>query len=235
MVDDNELYDVEAVDVFSVYKHDPISSLKPEEKNLIDQCEDPELKRLLFLNRRKNINLILLYKRLQDLIMECRQYIIEKASLLREYINNMKANNLAIATWKLAAPYFKNKDLYQSPMNDDTKRKINNNELFIYAFRPNKSWSKFEYEKLINAVKLNYSFKKHLFIKTQKRERGEQVDSSDPSVGDDKFQIEVPPLNSNKHLDWSRIASVFLQGKALFELISIPFDGMQLAFSKRML
>lgn len=217
MVDD-ELYDIEANDVVSVYKHDPISSLKPEEKDLIDHCDDPELKQVLFLNRKKNINLILLYKKLQDLLMECRQYIIEKASLLREHINTLKANNLSSASWKLAAPYFKDKDLYQSPMNDDTKIKMNNHELFIYDFKPNKPWTNFEYEKLIKAVKLNYSFKKHQLKKAVKRENDKQP--AGQSCGDtaveehvENFETEIPPLNSNDHLDWSRIASVFLQGK----------------------
>lgn len=207
---------LEPFDVFSIYKHDPISSLKPEEKNIIDSCEDSDLKELLFLNRKKNINLILLYKNLQDLLMECRQYIIEKASLLKEHINTLKVNHQSGAAWRLAAPYFKDKQLYQCPLNEDTLKKKRNNELFVYDLWPIHKWSSFECEKIIKAVKLSYTFNKQKCVKAKvEKTAKEYFQQLKERICDTEInqQLEIPPLNSNEHITWSRIASVFSQGK----------------------
>lgn len=212
---DEILTNIETLDVFNIYKHDPISSLKPEEKSLIDACEDPELKRLLFLNRKKNINLILLYKKLQDLLMECKQYIIEKGSLLKEHINTLKLNHLSGGAWKLGAPYFKDKQLYQSPPNEDIIRKKNGNELFLYDFGCVPKWSNDECERLLKAVKLNYNFNKPLKAKGKSKQlTAEQMNKEFNEVNEKT--LGVPPQHNDDFIDWERIASVFFQGKYLW-------------------
>lgn len=201
---------IETFDVFNIYKHDPISSLKPEEKHLIDTCMDEELKHLLLLNRRKNISLILLYKKLQDLLMECRQYIIEKSSLLKEHINTLKLNHQSGGAWRLAAPYFKDKQLYQSPQNEDTKKKRNNDELFVYDLGAVAKWSSYECEKVIKAVELNYKYNQ---IQSKRGEMKNISNALDKLQEEDTSTVQVPPLGSNQFINWSRIANVFINGK----------------------
>lgn len=193
--DEEFLSNFDNFDVFSVYKHDPISSLKPEEKDLIDSCGDQDLKQLLFLNRKKNLSLILLYKKLQDILMECRQCIIEKSSILKEHINTLKLNNHSYGAWRLGAPYFKDKNLFPSPYNQDVSKKQKNNELFIYDLVPLNKWSNFECDKVINGVRINYEYNKKKCKET--------------TDGDNS---EYPPLFSNKNINWGRIASVFVNG-----------------------
>lgn len=153
--------------------------------------------------------------------MECRQYIIEKTSLLKEHINTLKVNHQSGATWRLAAPYFKDKQLYQCPMNEDTIRKRKNNELFVYDLLPVRKWSSFECEKIIKAVKLNYTFNKKRFLKAKMKESADHCQTlNDKNCAFNADQeLETPPLNSNEHIQWGRIVTVFNQGKCLFRLM----------------
>lgn len=137
--------------------------------------------------------------------MECRQFIIEKASLLKEHVNTLKINHQSPGTWRLAAPYFKTKKLYQCPPNEDILKKKRNNELIVYDLWPVVKWSDFECEKVIKAVKMNYTFNKQRGSKSKMKKNLDEKKLSETD-------LEIPPLNSNDHIDWGRISSVFVQG-----------------------
>lgn len=218
--DDDLLNNIDTIDVTSIYKHDPISSLKPEENQIINACEDPDLKQLLLLNRKKNISLILLYKKLQDILMECKQYIIEKSSLVKEHINLLKLHHQSYGAWRLGAPYFKDKQLFRSPANDDCIRKKNNNELYIYDLAQVSKWSTYECKKIMEAVKVNYNFNKQISIESELK--GTTNKMTVQKINDNLEKMEkndkllIPPLRSDEHIDWARIATVFLNGKNSF-------------------
>lgn len=144
--------------------------------------------------------------------MECKQYIIEKGSLLKEHTNTLKLNYLSGGAWKLGAPYFKDKQLYQCPLNEDTIRKKNGNELFVYDFGSVPKWSSDECERLLKAVKLNYSFNKQLKAKGKsKNVTIDQMNKEFNQLNENTF--EVPPLHSDNLIDWERIATVFFESK----------------------
>lgn len=144
--------------------------------------------------------------------MECKQYIIEKGSLLKEHINTLKLNYLSGGAWKLGAPYFKDSQLYQSPPNEDTVRKKSGNELFVYDFGSVPKWSNDECERLLKAVKLNYNFNKSSKIKGKSKQLSvDQINREFNEVNEKS--LEVPPQHNDNFIDWERIASVFFQGK----------------------
>ncbi|VEN50241.1 unnamed protein product [Callosobruchus maculatus] len=96
----------EIIDIKHIYKYDPLATLIPEEKLFIDSCLDPELQKLLVLNRTRRLHLIKLYKKMKDLLIECKQNIIEKYEVVKtgQSMNLQRAHSKC---WRLAAPYFK--------------------------------------------------------------------------------------------------------------------------------
>lgn len=155
--------------------------------------------------------------------MECRQYIIEKASLLKEHINTLKLNHQSGGAWRLAAPYFKDKQLYQSPLNQDTMKKKLNSELFIYDLGSVAKWSSYECEKIIQAVKLNYNFNKQQSLRAEIRKGGKKSAFLEVYENFNEMEksdaLEIPPLHSNEHINWGRIAAVFIKGSIYRSLL----------------
>lgn len=149
--------------------------------------------------------------------MECRQYIIEKSSLLKEHINILKKNHHSYGAWRLAAPYFKDKQLYQSPQNGDIIRKIKNKELFIYDLAPVTRWSSYECEKIEQGVKIHYNFNKTQSIKAKMKENNQKALVKENVEKDDTEVQEVPPLSSDEFINWSSISTSFAEGKIIFK------------------
>ncbi|CAH1155558.1 unnamed protein product [Phaedon cochleariae] len=212
-----------SMEITNLYKYDPISSLRPEEILVIDSCTDPILKKILLLNRNKNMQLIQFYKKIKDLLIECKQNIIEKNEIVRGYIDMQKKNYVTSGTWKLGAPYFKDEKLYCSPPNRDTKRKRANGELTIYETFPLCKWTNFECQRLLGAVKVNYNMYQQTEIKNRIKTICSQNDSSSSQLLKeleeqlrelkDNGNSTVPSLDSDENIDWDRVAEVFLKDK----------------------
>ncbi|KAJ8977893.1 hypothetical protein NQ317_012394 [Molorchus minor] len=221
--DDYLIYDLPNTELPDLNTYDTRSSLKPEERHTIDSCSDPNLKSLLLLNRDKNLLLMQLHKKIKDLLLECQKNIEEKNTIINAFVESNKGQTHSTGAWRLAAPYFKDKRLFPCPPNDDVQKKANK-ELSIYDLYPLKKWTSFECEKLLRAVKCNYNINQQTAVRKKIQEvtqnfnfenreevleelqaRMEQLSSNESN--------EVPPLNSDEHIDWLRVADVFLKDK----------------------
>ncbi|KAG5890102.1 hypothetical protein JTB14_026473 [Gonioctena quinquepunctata] len=224
---DLEQYEIPSVitnpNLISLYKYNPISSLKPEEKQAIDSCTDPELKNLLILNRQKTMQLIQFYKKIKDMLIECKQNIVEKNEIIKECIESKKALAYSSGAWRLGAPYFKDKQLYCCPSNEDTLRKRRNQELSVYDLQPLSKWSSYECDTLLSAVRVNYNINQQNEVRKKIKEisLGLCKDSQEELAElEERLQElegngnrEVPPLGSDKNIDWPRVADVFINNK----------------------
>ncbi|KAJ3662354.1 hypothetical protein Zmor_006708 [Zophobas morio] len=196
-----------------------------EEQNTIDSCTEPELKKLLILNRSKNMQLIKLHKKIQGFLAECEAEIEEKKNVLKN--SEPKHLNQQTFIWKLAAPYFKDKKFFPCPLNSDAMRKRNRDELSVYDLNPSPKWTPIEFDRLNNAVKCNYNINRQNNIVSKisalknKMKSGDEDKSlveeilnlkeqlEELKIGDDK----LPPLNSNEFISWYKVAETFLKDK----------------------
>ncbi|CAH1981870.1 unnamed protein product [Acanthoscelides obtectus] len=135
----------------------------------------------------------------------------------------MKLQQIYSKSWRLGAPYFKDTQYYFSPLNVDTLRKKENNELSVYDFVMTQKWSSTDCEKMVSSVTFNYNLNLQMAIKKeiatltrngitngdneQIRELQRQLERFDDN------KTEWPPLNSDEHIDWERISEKFLNTK----------------------
>ncbi|KAJ8924995.1 hypothetical protein NQ315_001160 [Exocentrus adspersus] len=207
-----------STDLSKLNSYESRSSLKPDELQVIDSCSDSDLRKLLLLNRTKNFQLMQMYKKLKDLLIQCQKDIVDKNELLTNFMKQNVGKQPSSGAWRLAAPYFKDKQLYSCPPNADAVRKKKNNELCVYDITYIPRWTNLECEKLQRAVKLNYNInqqnevmKKMKNLETNDNEmkalqaRMEELQKEDNCV--------TPPLNSDQFIDWMRVAEVFLQDR----------------------
>ncbi|XP_057672242.1 uncharacterized protein LOC130903895 [Diorhabda carinulata] len=222
-VENEDLDKSNKIDISTIYKYSPNASLKSEEKAIIDSCEDQELKHLLVLNRQKNLQLIQLYKKYKDLLIECKQNIVDKNDLISQYFEAHKAQSQSSGSWRVGAPYFKTKDFFVAPSNDDVLRKKSNNELSHYDLQLPKRWNKFDLLRLITSVKVNYNCNQILEVKKNIK----QLSSSDDLEKENKIHdlemrlkelddmdnLEVPPLGSDNNINWIRVSETFIKDR----------------------
>ncbi|XP_018564000.1 uncharacterized protein LOC108905546 [Anoplophora glabripennis] len=221
-----DLCNFTSTDVSKLNSYDPRSTLKPEELLVIDSCSDPELKKLLLLNRTKNFQLMHLYKKLKDLLIQCQKDITEKREVINNFLKANKEQGHSTGAWRLAAPYFKDKKLYACPPNADTLRKQKNKELNVYDITVVLKWTSLECEKLLRAVKLNYNINqqndvvKKIATLRQSKDEGEPEGIEKLKELESRLEelrnednSEIPPLNSDQYIDWLRVAEVFLQDR----------------------
>lgn len=209
-----------STDISKLSSYDPGSILKLEERAAIDSGSDSILKNLLLLNRTKNFQLMQLYKKLKDLLLLCQKNIKEKKEVINDFLKANKDQTHSSGAWRLAAPYFKDKKLYACPPNVDTLRKQRNKELSVYDVTVTVKWSSLECDKLLRAVKVNYNINQQ--NDALKKIRTLQKSGNKDELAELKRRMEelqnednseIPPLNSDQHIDWMRVAEVFLQGK----------------------
>ncbi|XP_044271356.1 snRNA-activating protein complex subunit 4 [Tribolium madens] len=203
----------------------PNLTLSEDEKQVIDSCSDPELKRLLVLNRSKNLQLLKLQKKIQQLLQECEAELGEKNNTLKN--SEPKQSSHQTNIWKLAAPYFKDERFFSSPLNGDAIKKRARNELNIYDLVPSPKWTPIEFDRLHNAVKCNYNINRQTAIVAKIRVLKAKVSTGGPEkqtklkeivqlreelekIKDDE---EIPPLNSNEHISWYKVSETFLKDK----------------------
>lgn len=161
------------------------------------------------------------------MLFECRQNIMEQKQLVTA--NEKDSKNQYPQTsgaWRLAAPYFKDMKLYGCPLNEDAVRKIHNKELSVYDLVPLPKWQSREYTGLLRAVRLNYNINKQTDLKKQLIGLNSSLESE--NVKDAKYNeltrklnelkendnSEVPPLNSDKYINWVRISEYFFKSKS---------------------
>ncbi|CAH0546013.1 unnamed protein product [Brassicogethes aeneus] len=222
IIDDTDKFTID-IDVTKInHQIPPNASLQAEEKIVIENCVDPQLKNLLILNRQKNIQLILFYKKVKDLLFECKLNIEDKLREIQVVEQGIrKANSKKL--WRISAPYFKDKDNYPAPPNSDTIRKNRNSELSVYDVYASSKWSQMECEKLVKSVKLNYSLTMQKEVLKELRAlEAVEVEGDEGNLRELEFKAKYkaikdvddmcPPLYSNEFVDWERISSFFLHG-----------------------
>nr|CAH7742322.1 unnamed protein product [Callosobruchus chinensis] len=213
--DEDEVYGYnfeipELMDIKNIYKYDPLTTLIPEEKAVIDSCHDPDLRKLLVLNRTRRLHLIKLYKKMKDLLIECKQNIIEKYEVV-EIGKSMNLQHVYSKCWRLAAPYFKDKQYFLSPPNRDTLRKKADSEISSYDFGLLPRWSRDESDKLIASVVFNYNLNRQVAIERQiskltrnKRtnQRTEQIRALQKKLEYLEDNTNEPPPLGNKYTEF---------------------------------
>lgn len=118
--------------------------------NIIKQCMRPELKQAMILNRRKKIALEKIAKRL-------RTHLVGIQNQIKTY----RSRNVPESTMKhkimsrLGMPYFKDKDLYSCPYNEDYYKMKANNELPLQSYYVPRIWTMNDKYNLAKAVFMN--------------------------------------------------------------------------------
>lgn len=175
------------------------------------------------LNRQKNMQLIQMYKKFKDLLIECKQNILEKNEIVKQHYAAFKTQRQSSGSWRVCAPYFKDKGFYVSPPNSDTIKKKNNKELSCYDLMPLKKWTQYECNRLIGAVKLNYNA--NVVFQLKKTVRLAKVDEMTEEQKEElkamklklnklsnAMNFEIPPLGSDENINWIRVAEIFIRG-----------------------
>ncbi|KAL3284939.1 hypothetical protein HHI36_019071 [Cryptolaemus montrouzieri] len=203
-------------------------TLKSEEVTIIENCHNTELKSLLVMNRSKYFMLMQLYKKIKDLLLDCRHNIecLSKSIHQKESVDNQ-----AMVLTRLAAPYFKTKTkMFSSNPNKDTLERKQNGELSIYHNIMTPKWSRNECENLVSAVKLTYNHNKQKTLLRKISGLKYKIEIEDDSISGgiveeikiletEQNEVEqlgsedVPPLGSDDYIDWEHIASEYLNGK----------------------
>lgn len=231
--DEYEDDDLDDPPEYSAFSNDDISTttLTAEEQVIIDSTPDPDLKQLLILNRKKNMQLLKLHKKIRDIIIKCEDVMEEKGKIIKN-LNVRKRDLTYCPSWKLAAPYFKDKQYFGCPPNEDTLKKRAEKELSLYELHPSVKWTPWEFDRLLSAVKCNYNInqqkevvgKLSVLQKTidvgncedsEHKEKLEKIKKLQEELEklEDNNENEVPPLGSDSHIDWYKVADMFLGGK----------------------
>jgi hypothetical protein len=200
----------------------PVSSLTEEERNVTESCTCSDLKKLLLLNRSKNMQLIKLHKKMQKLLTECEETMEEKNVILK----NLETKQFTQQTfvWKLAAPYFKDKKFFPCPLNEDAIKKRSTNELSVYDLVPSSKWTPIEFDRLTNAIKCNYNINRQNDVvhklnslkskmQSEDKDKLEEISHLKQQLDQLKNDEQIPPLNSNEFINWYKVAETFLKDK----------------------
>lgn len=75
-VEEYDIPNFTKTDITKFNTYAPSQFLTDNEKKVVDSCTDPALKELLLLNRTKNIQLMQLYRKMKDLLVECQENIV---------------------------------------------------------------------------------------------------------------------------------------------------------------
>uniref|UniRef100_A0A6P7GB68 snRNA-activating protein complex subunit 4 isoform X2 n=1 Tax=Diabrotica virgifera virgifera TaxID=50390 RepID=A0A6P7GB68_DIAVI len=206
------------------YKYSVLTSLTPEEKSVIDSCEDFDLKHILILNRQKNMSLIEHYKKFKDLLIECQSNMSDINRIIHEKNNNKKSTTRSSKAWRLGAPYFKDKLNFPAPLNDEALQKKLCDEQTIYdSLKSFNRWSSHECDSVTRAVKLNYSINTltHIRNEIKKLEGSNDRNKNEKIIElqekqkrfEDTDNLPIPPLGSDERINWIRVAEVFFRDK----------------------
>lgn len=218
------------------YSVPPDASLTAEEKQIIDNCTNPEVRDALIINRQKNIQLLFYYKKIENLILELRKTISERRDKL-ELLKRMPQQSYN-GIMKIVAPYFKDHDSFPCKPSSDFFQKRNNNELLSYEICSSSQWiySNRKKQKLMKAVKTEYArnLKNELNAKIHSLKMklheaspsGKKSITKELDVAKNELQVvqnknEVcPPYKSDKYIDWDRISENIFNGNNLTEAVT---------------
>lgn len=211
---------------FPKYVKSLLPSLTEDEQDAINKCTVPELKKLMVLNRTKNVHLVKIFNKIITQINRVNKLIWQLQQKKMPALSAKSRNGM----WKLGYPYFKTKDLYGCTFNADVLRKRRNNEL-TRVQTPMK-WFKEDQVALRRLVVLNYhtyrenEIVQKLSVLRMKLNESEILkEKTDIDAEIDELQkdlvflksqkeMEVPPLHC-KTIDWDKISSQ-LNGKYNF-------------------
>lgn len=127
--------------------------------------------------------------------------------------------------WKIGSPYFKDKDLFKAPPNEDVVKKNKNQELLVHAFNPVLRWKPIECERLVKFVKFEYNLnqQKETVDKIQRilagtteseKQKQDQILMLQKQLAElkTKEQTECPPRFSDEHINWNDVSKMFVKG-----------------------
>lgn len=193
-------------------------SLTDDEQDTINKCEVPELKRLMILNRTKNIRLV----KLLNKTIEC----VNRTNRLIWETKRSKPTKTEVArpgASRLGYPYFKTKECYACPLNDDVFKKRRKGELT--RLQPLHKWLAEDEALLKTLVGLNHLFYRERQILSKITVLKEQVEDSCEQKKEVENEIEelsdrleelrgqeemdMPPLNYDEGIDWYKIENEF--------------------------
>lgn len=204
--------------------------LSEEEMDIINKCEDPKLKKLLILNRAKQVQLKNMQLRFSNLYVQCNRKFNEMNQVKDgKYVNGLVRTR---SMYKLGYPYFKTKNSTTCAPNRDALSKKKNGEICLDYMDKHTNWTRDDMVDLKSAVCLSYYKYQvnelYILLSTLKI-KIRDANTKDESDEDVKEQIETvereikrleletehepPPLHSNTGIDWLKISTVDLRSK----------------------
>lgn len=195
--------------------------LSHEEFQIISQCQDDKLRKIMVLNRYKVMHLKNLEVLVNNIYSEC----------LSKNIYPMKAIIYGDKVTKLGYPYFKTLNNYTCPPNEDVKKKKANGEVWIDYMPKPTTWTENDIVDLKMGISVNYY--KHQIQELQSKLSSLQTQLRSCATDKEKlcFVKEIsrvknvmkekesskiasyPKLNSNFDIDWLYISAENLKGK----------------------
>ncbi|XP_066155103.1 uncharacterized protein Pbp95 isoform X2 [Euwallacea fornicatus] len=212
--DDQDIPQYSRTDVTKLNTYAPSEYLTPSEKAVIESCENEQLKQLLVLNRSKNMQLMQMYKRVKDLLIECLSDITKQEEYCRAMANCNKKYHPKV--WRLGSPYFKTADNFPCPPNADTLCKVKKGEVLFYDMNLSNKWVHRDVIRLIKGVAFHY--KMVLTTDINKQINSIMAKDEESITEEDKAKIEAletklkhlgetyPALGNESVIDWERIS-----------------------------
>lgn len=184
------------------------------------------------MNRKKNWQLLQLQKKLQDIIVQCEARIKAKEAYLKDHKSFRRTRIPHL--WKLAAPYFKDQRCFPSPLNADAAKRRAIGLLSVTDLPIFPKWTPIEFDRLINGVKCLYSVNQQGAV--TKKIKQLKIDLADEDFDEEEkkgFRKELkelnqeletlktngdimPPADFDDHINWFKIADVYVRGKSLY-------------------
>lgn len=222
-------------------KHKP-AVLSPEDNEIINKCTDSEIKHLMILNRNRCIQLKELYAKIYRILVECEKTIQEKQdSSVRHNKAIMGFGSRSVTkmnTWKIAWPYFKDREFFAAPPNADVISQKKNGEGSLLQLKQARRWTTDDQRTLKRAVMFSFyeycvqDLEKeirifNLQIKTSEGEARIEKEhhmeklKEQLRVMKQKDDYEPPPLYNDVGVDWLKISNVDLRGWCFYYSIDI--------------
>lgn len=192
-----------------------LPSLNEEEQEIINSCQDAQLKELMILNRTQNVQCIKTLNKIIEALNTTRRLIWHEKRRLKKTEKLWKTS-----TWKLGHPYFKTTDSFACPINMDVKRKRSNNELM--KFKSPVRWTDADKEELKKQVELEYlrisevnTIKQIALLRKQERTSADYEEKSRIERNIEELENELSSCADQKHMqpavdcegfDWDRIS-----------------------------
>lgn len=195
-------------------------NLNPEQRNVLELCRNPALKRLLLLNRLKAMHCLEFIKKIEKSNIICNGIVKNlKSKHLKDSVPGLQrkvSEQHALNVWKLGTPYFKTDKCVGPQFNADYYRKLANNELVYTSFTEGRRWIYDDQVALYDAICDGYLAYRKRMVQQQLTYVNStykicpndtiklQIDNLENQleVIDAETEYKAPPIDDESGIDW---------------------------------